>query len=144
MLDSLVGNHPSFAALVLRVVIGIIFVAHGYQKLFKKDLGPKGFSAFLQSIRIPAPLFFAYAVGIVEFFGGLLLIVGLWSRLVALLIALDMASAMITVRFKTGLLEKVMEGNRVGGYELHLSLFAIAIALAASGAGVFSVDRLLQ
>ncbi len=68
MLDSLIGTHHSFAALLLRIVLGIIFIAHGYPKLFKKELGPKGVSGFFKSLGIPAPLFFAYVVGIVEFF----------------------------------------------------------------------------
>lgn len=142
MLDSLIGTHHSFAALLLRIVLGIIFIAHGYPKLFKKELGPKGVSGFFKSLGIPAPLFFAYVVGIVEFFGGLLLVIGLWTRLFGLLIAIDMIVATWKVKFKSGLISKVMEGGWVGGYEFELALFAIAVALAASGAGVFSVDHL--
>ena len=142
MFDSLIGTHPSFTALLLRVVLGVVFVAHGYPKLFKKDPGPKGVSGFLKSLGFPAPLFFAYVLGIVEFFGGLLTILGLWTRLAALLITIVMIVAMWKVKFKTGLILRAMEGGWVGGYELDLSLFAIAIALAALGAGVFSVDHL--
>ena len=144
MFDTLIGTHHSFAALVLRLVLGIIFVAHGYPKLFKKEFGPKGFSAFLKNIGIPLPIFFAYVVGISEVVGGLLLILGLWTRLGAFLIACIMIVAMWKVKFKTGLFAKTMEGGWVGGYELDLALFAIAIALTVAGGGVFSLDQLLK
>jgi len=144
MLDELIGTHHSFSALVLRLVLGYVFVAHGYPKLFKKEFGPRGFSAFLTNLEIPFPLFFAYVVGISEFFGGLLLILGFLTRLGAFLVACVMIVAMWKVKWKTGLFAKTMEGGWVGGYELDLSLFVIALALMASGAGVFSVDHLLR
>jgi putative oxidoreductase len=142
MLDTLIGTHASLAALILRIVLGVVFVAHGYPKLFKEP-GPKGVSGFLQTLKVPAPLFFAYVVGIVEFFGGILVIIGLLTRPAAILIAINMLVAMWTLKFKTGLVSKVMEGGWVGGYELDLVLFAMALALAVSGAGAFSIDRLL-
>lgn len=144
MLESLIGTHHSFAALVLRIVLGIVFIAHGYPKLFKKEFGPKGFAGFLKNLKIPFPLFFSYAAGISEFFGGMFLIVGLWTRIPALLIAIIMIVAMWKVKFRTGLLAKLMEGGWVGGYELDLSLFAVATTLLVSGGGAFSLDALLQ
>ncbi len=144
MLDSLIGIHHSFAALVLRIVLGIIFVAHGYPKLYKKDFGPKGFAAFLKNLNVVPPLFWAYAVGITEFFGGLCLILGIWTQLASFLIACIMMAAMWKVKFKTGLFAKTMEGGWVGGYELDLSLGAIAVGLTVSGGGVFSLDHLLR
>lgn len=141
MLDNLLGFHFGSATLLLRLVLGIIFVVHGYAKLFK-DPGPKGTSSFLQSLKIPAPLFFAYVVGVVEFFGGVLVILGLLTRLAALLIAINMVVATWKVKFKTGLVTKVMEGGWSGGYELDLALFAIAVVLALLGGGRFAIDRL--
>ena len=140
MINHLIGFHPSFSALVLRLVLGIIFVAHGYPKLFKKDFGPKGFAGFLQNMGVPAPTFFAYLVGSVEFYGGLLLIAGLFTRLAALAIAINMIVAMWKVKFKTGLIAKVMEGGWVGGYELDLALLAMAFVLTIFGSGKFSID----
>ena len=140
MINHLIGFHPSFSALVLRLVLGIVFIAHGYPKLFKKDFGPKGFSGFLQTIGVPAPLFFAYVVGIVEFFGGLLLIIGLGTRLAALFIAMSLLVAIWKVKFKTGLVSRVMEGGWVGGYELDLALLAMAFVLVILGSGKFSFD----
>jgi len=143
MLDTLIGTHASLATLILRVTLGVIFVAHGYPKLFKEP-GPEGVSGFLQSLKVPAPLFFAYVVGIVEFFGGILVIVGLFTRPAAILIAINMLVAMWILKFKTGLVSKVMEGGWVGGYELDVALMAMALALAATGAGHFSLELLLR
>jgi putative oxidoreductase len=144
MLDGLIGTHHSFAALVLRAIVGCIFVNHGYPKLFKRDFGPKGFAGVLKNLNIPFPLFFSYVAGIAEFFGGVLIIFGFLTRVDALLIAIVMAVAIWKVKFKTGLLTKVMEGGWTGGYELDLALFAIAFALLISGGGTFSLDYLLQ
>jgi putative oxidoreductase len=144
MLDTLIGTHHSFAALALRVVLGYIFINHGHPKLFKKDFGPRGFSGFLKNLKIPFPLFFSYAVGVSEFFGGLLLVLGLVTRLDAFLIAVIMLIAIWKVKFRTGLTAKVIEGGRVGGYELDLSLLAIAVALLVVGGGTFSLDHLLE
>lgn len=140
MINHLIGYHPSFSALVLRLVLGMIFIAHGYPKLFKKDFGPQGFSGFLKSVGVPAPLLFAYVVGTVEFFGGILLILGLFTRLSAIVIAINMIVAMWKVKFKTGMISKVMEGGWVGGYELDLALLAMAFVLTILGAGKFSLD----
>jgi putative oxidoreductase len=143
MLDGLVGTHHSFAALVLRVVVGYIFVHHGYPKLFQEDFGPKGFAGVLKTLNVPLPIFFSYAAGIAEFFGGALLILGLLTRLDALLIAIVMSVAMWKVKFKTGLLTRVMESGRAGGYELDLALFGSAVALFVTGGGSFSIDSFL-
>jgi putative oxidoreductase len=144
MLDTLVGTHHSFAALVLRVVVGYIFMHHGYPKLFKIDFGPRGFAGVLKTLNIPFPLFFSYLAGMAEFFGGALLILGLLTRLGALLIAIVMVVAMWKVKFRTGLLTRVLESGRAGGYELDLALFATAVALFVSGGGSFSIDSLLR
>jgi len=144
MFDNLVGTHHSFAALVLRVILGYIFIAHGYPKLFKKEFGPKGFAGFLKNLKIPFPVFFSYVVGLSEFFGSMFIILGLWTRLFALFIAIIKIVAMWKVKFTTGLLAKVMEGGWVGGYELDLALFAIAFTLVIIGGGSFSLDALLR
>jgi putative oxidoreductase len=143
MLSQLIGNHPSFSVFTLRVVLGVIMIAHGYTKLFKKDYGPMGFSGFLKSLGFPAPLFFTYIVGIVEFFGSLLLIVGFATRYAAVAIAINMLVALIKVKAKTGLVSKVMNGSWVGGYELDLALLAMAFGIAIIGAGKISIDFLL-
>ena len=143
MLSDLFGIHLSFSALLLRIVLGIIFIVHGYPKLFKKDFGPRGFSGFLKNIGVPSPLLFAYVVAIVEFFGGALLIIGLFTRLSAIAIAINMFVAIWKVKGKTGLVTKVMEGGWAGGYELDLALMIMAIVLIIMGAGIFSIDHII-
>ncbi len=143
MLDNLIGVHVSAAVLVLRLVLGVVFIAHGYPKLFKAP-GPKGVAGFLQSLKVPAPLLMAYVVGVVEFFGGICVLVGFLTRAAALLIAINMVGAMITLKLKTGLVSKVMDGGWVGGYELDLALMAMALAVAALGGGQFAVDVLFR
>lgn len=142
MLNSIIGFHPSFTALLLRLCLGIIFIVHGYPKLFKEDYGPVGFSNFLKNYGVPSPVFFAYTLGIVEFVGGWLLIVGLMTRLAALLIAIDMAVVLWKVKFKTGLVTRVLDNGRAGGYELELALFVMAFSISIFGAGKFSIDYL--
>lgn len=139
MINSLFGFHPSLTLLVLRIIIGIIFIAHGYPKLFKSP-GPQGMAGYLKSLNVPAPILFAYIVGVVEFFGGIALVLGLLTRYAAIFIAINMLGAMTKVKFKTGLVTKVMEGGWAGGFELDLALFGIAFALIFLGAGKFSVD----
>ncbi len=139
MINTFFGFHPSFVMLVLRLVIGIIFIAHGYTKLFKAP-GPQGTAGYLKSLNIPAPLLFAYVVGIVEFFGGIFLVLGLFTRYAGIAIAVNMLVAMSKVKFRTGLVTKVMQGGWAGGFELDLSLFSIALAMIFLGGGKFSVD----
>lgn len=142
MIGHYVGFHPSLSALLLRLALGFILVPHGYQKLFK-DPGPKGVAGFFQNLGVPAPLFFAYVVDCVEFFGGIFLILGLQTRIVALLVAVNMIVAIVKVKYKTGLISKVTEGGWVGGYELDLALLTMAAVLIVFGAGKFSVDFIL-
>ncbi|MBI1805994.1 MAG: DoxX family protein [Ignavibacteria bacterium] len=139
MIGQYIGFHPSLSALLLRLALGYIFIPHGYQKLFKEP-GPKGVAGFFKNIGVPAPLFFAYVVGSVEFFGGILLILGLLTRVAALLIVINMFIAIVKVKYKTGLISKVMEGGWVGGYELDLALVTMALVLVVFGSGKFSID----
>ncbi len=87
------------AALVLRVVLGFVFIAHGGQKLFSLfgGTGIDGTTAFFQRVGIPAPQAFAYVVGVTEFFGGVLLVVGLLTVIAAIGLIVDMFVAIATV-----------------------------------------------
>ena len=138
MLSHLIGFHPSFSALTLRIVLGLIFIAHGAEKLFKHK--PKGVSDYFQSLGIPAPMFFAYVVTCTEFLGGMFLLAGLLTRWAAAALSIEMLVALVTVRFKTGLISRTTPGGSVGGYELEFALSAMAFVLVILGAGKFSVD----
>ncbi len=93
----------SLAPLAVRVIVGIIMFAHGLQKL--TQVGPGNFGAqALAGLGVPLPVFMGYVVTLVEVVGGLLLIVGLFSRLAALLLTIDLVVAILLVKVNIGLL----------------------------------------
>jgi putative oxidoreductase len=126
--------------LPLRVGAGIIFAAHGAQKLFGwfGGYGLEGTAGWMESIGIEPGLQMAALAGGAEFFGGLLLIVGLLVRPATFMLAITMVVAIVSVHLQNGLF---MTNN---GYEFGLALLVISAALIARGAGSLSVDRLLQ
>lgn len=119
--------HP-LALLVLRLGLGIIMTAHGWQKL-SGGLGK--FMGFLANIGVPG--WMAYLVVAAEFGGGILVLVGLLTRLGALSIGIDMLVAITRVHWKNGL-------KGPGGYEFPLACGIIAFALIFLGAGPISLD----
>jgi putative oxidoreductase len=118
------------ALLLLRLGLGVIFIYHGYPKLFTH------MHETVQSFpRMGFPSYFAYIAGVLEFFGGWLLILGLFTRITALLLAGEMAIAILRVHLPQG---GVMA---VSNYQFPLALAVGAFALVAVGAGVISIDR---
>lgn len=127
------------AALALRIPVGIIFVAHGAQKLFGwfGGYGLEGTGQFFGSIGLNPGTLMALLAGAAEFFGGLALVFGLLVRPAAAALSFAMLVAIFAVHFSKGFfLDK-------GGYEYALALFAASLSLLFSGAGRFSVDRAL-
>ncbi len=120
---------------VLRIVVGMVFLVHGLQKLLVMGFG--GVAGFLGSLGVPAPGLFAVLVTLVEVLGGLALILGLLTRLAAILLALDMLVAILTVHLPNGF----FVNN--GGYEFPLVLLASCVALAVAGAGEGALDGVL-
>lgn len=118
--------------LVLRVVVGIVFFMHGYQKVFGMGVG--GVTGFFTSLGIPMPGVAALFVSYLELVGGALLVLGVATRLLGLALAGDMLVALFTVHLSKGFYASD------GGYELVLTLAAAAIALALAGPGAYSVD----
>lgn len=123
---------PSLGILVLRVVVGAIFAAHGAQKIFEFTL-PGTIGSFA-GMGVPLPEIAGPVVAFVELIGGILLILGLLTRPVAILLAIDMIVALVAVHLPAGL----WVGD--GGYEFVAVLGAAALALALTGAGRFSLD----
>jgi len=118
---------------VVRVAVGIVFLMHGFQKLFLMGFG--GVAGFLGGLGVPAPELFAVIVTLVEFLGGLALIVGLLTRIAAVLLAVDMLVALLSVHLPGGFFAT--------NGELPLVLLAGAIGLAVGGPGEAALDRLL-
>lgn len=123
------------AALIARIVLGVIFIAHGWQKL--SDGGLDAATAGFTSMGIPMARVAAAFSIVVEFGGGILLILGLLTPLVGLLLAVDMLGAFIFAHMRKGVF--VSEG----GFELVGALGSAALLLAAGGAGRISLDHLI-
>jgi len=120
---------------ILRVVVGIVFLVHGWQKI--STMGLHGTGGMFAKIGIPLPLVSAGIVILVESLGGIALILGLFTRWASLLIAIDMLGAIYFVHFRNGFYVNH------GGYEYALSLLAAALALALAGGGSLAIDTLL-
>ena len=127
------------ALLVLRVVVGALFVGHGAQKLFGVfgGHGLAGTAGFFESIGLRPGRLHAPAAGVAELGGGALIALGLFTPLGAMLIIAVMVAAVATVHLPNG----VWATN--SGYELNLVFGAVAFALAGVGAGKISLDHVI-
>ena len=136
---SVITSKPGLDTLPLRLGSGVIFAAHGAQKLFGwfGGYGLEGTAGWMASIGLEPGMLMAALAGGAEFFGGLLLIAGLLVRPAALVLAGTMAVAIATVHLANGLF---MANN---GYEFGLALLAISLGLLVRGAGSFSLDNAL-
>jgi putative oxidoreductase len=145
MIESVTGTHAGWAVMIARIVLGIIFFAHGAQKMLGWYGGPglgRSMRTFSEHLHLPSTLAFLVIAG--EFFGGMGLIVGLFSRIAALVIAVTMVGAIATVHFRFGLFLNWF-GNQEGhGIEYHLLAIALALVVVVNGAGAFSLDRLVH
>ena len=119
------------ALLLLRLALGVIFIYHGLPKLSHAHEWMRNFQ------HMGFPGYFAYIAGILEVFGGALLIAGLFTRIAGLLLAGEMAIALIKVH---GLFSSP---GTVGKYEFPLALCTAAFVLATVGAGMISLDQAL-
>lgn len=139
-INRVLSTDNSLAGLALRIPAGIIFVAHGAQKLFGSfgGYGLEGTGQWMASIGLEPGFLMALGAGSAEFFGGIALLIGLLTRPAAVVLAFTMIVAILTVHISNGLF---MSNN---GYEFGLSLLAISVALAYSGGGRFSLDRALS
>jgi putative oxidoreductase len=126
--------------LILRVVVGLLFVGHGAQKLFGiwGGHGLQGTAGFFEAIGLKPGRFHATAAGLMEFAGGALLALGFLTPFAAAALIAVMAAAVISVHFTKGL------WATEGGYEYNLVLASAAFALSAIGAGSWSLDHALS
>ncbi len=139
-INRIIATSQGLDTLPLRLAAGVIFAAHGAQKLFGwfDGYGLEGTGAWMASIGIEPGVLMAALAGSAEFFGGLLLIAGLLVRPAAVVLAITMVVAVVTVHLKNGLF---MANN---GYEFGLALLVISISLVIRGAGGISADQLIH
>jgi putative oxidoreductase len=121
--------------LLTRVTVGLVFFAHGWQKLFTN--GVDGTAAFFDQNGVPAPELSAWVAALVELVGGALLVLGLATPVVAIVLVLDMLGAYLFVHSGNGLFAQE------NGYELVLVLGTAALVFAAVGPGRYSLDHLV-
>ncbi|MDP3770785.1 MAG: DoxX family protein [bacterium] len=127
--------YSDWGLVVLRVVAGVIFIVHGTPKLFGPQPGVKGFTAWLRSMNIPLAGLFGIVVPLLEFFGGIALILGFLTQAFALLLAVNM---LVATLLKMTKMSKKFSGD--GGWEFDLVLIAVMLALALGGSGILSLD----
>lgn len=145
IVDLLFGTYPSWSHLVVRLALGVIFFAHGTQKLFGWFGGPglRGtIATFAEHLGIPAAATTFAAV--TETFGGLAMIAGFLARPAAAGLVAVMLVAIATVHVRHGFfLNASLTPGKGHGYEYNLALLAMAVSILIGGAGAFSADRLL-
>ena len=127
------GSTQACGLTILRITVGIVFLVHGYQKLF--HMGFHGVAGMFGHMGIPLPMISAVVVTLVEFVGGILLVAGVGTRVAAALLAVDMTVAILAVHVKHGF------GAQNGGFEYPLTLLAATLCLALAGGGMLSLRK---
>ena len=120
----------NWSVLFVRLAVGLVFLVHGFGKLFGVGPFPFGLSGtagFLAGLGFPSAMFFAWVLALVETLGGLAIILGLFTRYAALLVGIDMIFALLLVHIPSGFYES--------NGEIALVLLLAAISLLFSGAG---------
>lgn len=125
--------------LLLRLVIGLSFMAHGAQKLFGwfGGYGIKGTGGWFESMGMKPGAAVALLAGLAEFGGGLLLALGLLTPVGGVLIALTMVIAIVKVHGANGY------WSTQNGYEYNLAILAVGVALALTGGGQYALDAVI-
>jgi uncharacterized membrane protein YphA (DoxX/SURF4 family) len=134
-IESFFGSKINSGLLLIRVIIGIVFFLHGIMKF---NMGINTTAGFFQQAMLPAPLLCAWIVTLLETFGGLALILGVATRVVALLLMISMIVAIFVVmHFSFPLIST----DVATGYELNLALIASLIPILILGPGRYSLAR---
>ncbi len=130
------GLNPDLGLAILRVVLGVIYIAHGAPKLLG---GVGGLAGQLGELGFPVPFAWAWFVTALEFFGGLALVVGLLVTPIALLLCIEMAVGIVLVHAPEGW---YVIGPGTGGVEFNVLLIASLLVLVFAGPGLAAIDRL--
>lgn len=133
--SKLIYTHNTYAVIPLRLALGAVFIAHGAQKLFGwfGGHGLAGTGGFFEGLGMTPGVFWATMAGSAEFFGGLLVLLGLLTRVGAVSLAITMAIAILVVHRQAFFLPE--------GMEFVVTLLAASLALLIAGGGAASVDR---
>src|SRR5947208_12330900 len=145
MMANPTGTYADWVVGVARVILGIIFFAHGAQKMLGWYGGPglaSSMRTFTEHLHLPSTLAFVVIAG--ELFSGIGLIVGLFSRIAAVVIVLTMVGAIATVHFRFGLFLNWFGSQEGHGIEYDLLAITLALVVVVKGAGAFSLDRLVH
>ena len=124
-----------YSSLPLRLGLGIVFLVHGYMKLFG---GIPGTTEFFAGIGIPLAGFFAYVVSILEFFGGIALLLGIFVQWTSILLIINMLVALFVVHLPKGF------SVGKGGYEFVFVLLMGLVSLAILGPGKLSLEKVFK
>jgi len=124
-------NCKAWGLLFFRLILGIILIVHGYPKLFGESAE---LLAFFENTVLPAPSAMLMLAGVIEFFGGALLIVGIWNKVVSYSIAIEFAVIILFVKLSQGF----------SALELELLVFASLYLLASIGPGNFSLEEVIR
>jgi len=145
MFRKLISTSDDYAVTVARLILGVVFFAHGAQKMLGW-FGGYGFTGtmgfFTQMMHIPAPL--ALLAICAEFFGGLGLLVGFLGRVAAFGISMNMLVAILTIHIHNGFFANWTGQQKGEGFEYHLLAIALALVVMIKGSGALSVDRALS
>jgi putative oxidoreductase len=141
VLDAVLGTYPSWSLLVVRLGLGVVFFAHGSQKVFGWFGGP-GFAGTIKSFRgLGVPPAAATLAPFIEFLGGCAMLTGLLARPAAVGIIVIMLVAIAKVHAKHGFFLNLGVPGKGPGYEFNFVLIAMALAILIGGAGMLSIDR---
>jgi putative oxidoreductase len=143
MLDSIIPLNVDIGLLILRVALSIVFIAHGVPRLYKdgKFHGPTKLIAFLKKANFPLPEVSAWAIALIETVGVVMLLLGLQTRILAVVLILDMLIAITQGHIR--LAKSNFSGGETIGWEFEFLLLAGAATLFMTGPGAFSLDRMI-
>ncbi|MGJ7913345.1 DoxX family protein [Neobacillus sp. LXY-1] len=129
----------SIGLLIIRLIVGLLFVGHGAQKLFGwfGGYGIKGTGGWFESIGMKPGITMALFAGLAEFIGGILFALGFLTPLAAIIIAGTMVMAIVKVHGPNGL------WATANGYEYNLTLIAVSIGIVFTGPGKYAIDAFL-
>lgn len=143
MLENIFSPYSDWGLFILRLAAGIIFLVHGWPKLNPNSpmKGPAGFGGFLKQMGVPMPIFFGWVVALLETLGAVLFILGLGTRILAVLFAIDMLVAILVAKMRV--MKVGFSAQQATGWEFDFILGAVALSLLFTGPGNIALDPVL-